>query len=180
MSWKEPDPMLFSNIPLMWKFLDLIVQDWKRDAARFQAKIDDSVTEDERSFNPCQAFLDLQPRYLYGLFSYTFFFTALERAYDQLYEQLNALNRDASLRVKHDKKPTGGSLVDKIKMIRNLSVAHMGSPRQRRIDVKAAAMWQPLAIGKAVNEPWNLVNYLLTLAKFYFYTNKDVCPKMQL
>jgi hypothetical protein len=98
--------MLFSNIALLWDILELVVQDWKREVTPVQAATGGATNENERvSLTTLQAFVNLQPCYLKCLFSYAMFFIALEGAYHEFHQELQALNRKPFLRIKHDKPP---------------------------------------------------------------------------
>lgn len=91
-----------------------------------------------------------------SIFSYAVFFIALEGAYDRFYEELNALNGNSFLRVSHDKRPKPTTYLEKVRMIRNISVAHIGSKKKRAANAAVAMMWQPMTLGKGVNESWDL------------------------
>jgi hypothetical protein len=67
-----PTPMLFSNIPLLWEILELVVKDWKQAITPMQTAIDNAFNEQERTFYSSQGFYTLQPYYLKCLFSYAF------------------------------------------------------------------------------------------------------------
>ncbi len=148
--------MLFSNIPLLWEILELIIRDWERETTPLQAVVNSSSGEHEKLFHTSKAFITLQPHYLKSVFSFAVFVIALEGAYDRFYEELNALNRKSFLRVSHDKKPKPTAYVEKVRMIRNISVAHIGSKKERATNAAAAMMWQPMTLGKGINESWDL------------------------
>lgn len=153
---RTPTPMLFSNIPLLWEILELVVHDWQREITPLQDSIDGASDENERLIHTVQAFAALQPHYLKCLFSYVLFFTALENAYDRFYEQLNALNRKSFLRVKHAKKPKPTAYIRKIRRIRNLSIAHVLSKEASAADSAAAIMWQPMTLDGKIGQAHDL------------------------
>jgi len=148
--------MLFSNIPLLWEILELVVHDWQREVTPLQDSIDGASDENERLAHTLRAFAALQPYYLKCLFSYALFFIALENAYDRFYEQLNALNCKPFLRVEHDKKPKPTAYIRKIRRIRNLSIAHMLSKKGSAIDSAAAMIWQPMTLDGKIGQAHDL------------------------
>ena len=134
----------------------MVVQDWKRESTPLQEAVDNSLTENEKLFHVVKAFGSLQPLYLKCLFSYTMFFIALEGAYHRFYEELNALNQKPFFKVLHNKKPKPTAYIEKVRMIRNISIAHIGSKNARAANSVAAMRWQPMTLGKKTNESWNL------------------------
>ncbi len=148
--------MLFSNIQMMREILELVVIDWERETTPLQTAIDNASSEGETLFHVSKAFNTLQPFFLKGIFSYAVFFVALEGAYDRFYEELNILNRKPFLRVLHDKKPKPTPYIEKVRRIRNISVAHIGSKKASPANAIAAMMWQPMTIRKKANESWDL------------------------
>lgn len=153
---RVPNPSLYSNIPMVWDFLELIVNDWKRQTATFQDAINDAQPEGEQVYHSSKAFIELQPYFLKCLFSYVMFFVALDNAYGLFYQELNQLNRKPFLRVSHDKPPKANIYIEKVRFIRNVSIVHLGSDKVRPIDALAAMMWQPLVWGKNQDEDWNI------------------------
>lgn len=162
-----PNPMLFGNISMLGKFLQMIVQDWKRDATSFQTQIDASTNGGEAMFIMSKAFLELQPLCLKCLFSYAFFFTSLEDAYLRFYAELNYLNRQ--LRVKHDSPPARGSFIEKVRTVRNYSIAHIGSNRKGVLNRHSAMSWQPMTLSKGTGEKWNLDDLTFGSMKWSVY-----------
>lgn len=144
--FRTPTPVLFSNIPLLWEILELVVQDWQREVSPMQAAVNSASNENKRLFHTLKAFTALQPHYFKCFFSYAMFFVALENTYDRFYEQLNALNRKPFLQVNHNKKPKPTLYITKIRKIRNLSIAHILSKKASAADSTAAAMWQPMTL----------------------------------
>ncbi|MFT3893604.1 MAG: hypothetical protein QM730_18400 [Anaerolineales bacterium] len=155
-SWKQPKPVLYTNIPMLWKILESVIQDWERAAEPFQNSIDSSKTENEKIYHVGRALLELPIYYFKCLFSYVTFFVALENAYDLFYEELNAINRMKVFRVQHHKKPQRNSYIEKVRAVRNISIAHIGSKEVSRIDAKAGMMWEPLMLTKKIDEAWDL------------------------
>ena len=145
---RTPTPMLFSDIPLLWTILDLVVQDWKREVTPLQAAIDNATNENEKRLRALQAFSNLQPYYLKCLFSFVMFFIALERAYKQFHKELDLLNRKPFFRFAHDREPTPTAYIEKVKKIRNISIEHILSTRYKitAINSAAAMMWQPMTL----------------------------------
>jgi len=150
-----PTPMLFSNIPLLWKILELVVKDWEQAVTPMQSAIDNASNGNERTLYSLQGFSTLQPHYFKCLFSYAFSFISLQHAYDQFYKELKDLSKP-SLRVKRIPKPKLTPYIYKVKMIRDISIAHMDSKKRKPIDVEAATMWQPMTLAKGISESWDL------------------------
>ena len=147
--------MLFSNIPLLWEILELIVKDWEQAVTPMQSAIDNASNENERTFYLLQGFRALQPHYFKCLFSYAFSFISLQHAYDQFYKELKDLSKP-SLKVKCIPKPKRTPYIRKVEMIRNISIAHMDSKKAKPIDVEAATMWQPMTLAKGTSKSWDL------------------------
>ena len=135
--------------------MESVIQDWERAAEPFQKSVNSSTTENEKIYHVGRAFLELPIYYFKCLFSYVTFFVALENAYDLFYEDLNAINRTHIFRVQHHKKPQRNSYIEKVRTVRNISIAHIGSKEVSRIDAKAGMMWQPLWLTKNKDEAWN-------------------------
>jgi hypothetical protein len=156
--WRKPKPALYSNIPMLWDILKSIEIDWKREAEPFQVCIDKSTSKNEQLFSVGKAFIGLQPHYLKCLFSYVMFFVSLENTYDLFYRELNTLNRKPVFNVKHNnKKPKRNNYIKKVRLIRNISIAHIGSSKINRIDSKAGMTWQPLSLAKSKDdEGWDI------------------------
>jgi hypothetical protein len=152
-----PDPSWFGNIRLLREFLGLVVRDWTREVVPYQNAVDSGATEDERLLRMAKAFLELQPYFLKCLFSYCVFFVSLQCAYEQFYSELNALNRETSLKVSHDSCPKTNEYIEKVRRIRNLSVAHPGSRREVNLANRSLSMqWQPMSLHKMFTESWDL------------------------
>jgi len=141
---------------MLWNILNLILEDWNREAQPFQSKIDASQDENEELYYIVRVFKELPPHYFKCLFSYVMFFIALNNAYDKLYTELNKLNRKPFLQIRHDKKPKFNKYLKKVKEVRNIAIAHIGSNKVRDIDSRAAMMWLPLALGKPIGESFDI------------------------
>lgn len=154
--WKQPQPALYTNISMLWKILESVIKDWELAAEPFQTNIDSSTTENEQIYHIGRALLELPTCYFKCLFSYVTFFVALENAYDLFYEELNAINRAQAFGIRHQKKPKRSSYIEKVKNVRNISIAHIGSKQVPRIDAKAGMMWESLSLTKSKDEAWNV------------------------
>ena len=154
-AWRKPRPQVVSNLPMMWQFLEMIQQDWRRGIEPAQANID-SAEETRRSALVGVAFLDLQPLFLKCLFSYTLFFRSLELAYEGIYADIDSIRRETELRVRQPKKPKPSAEIHKLREIRNRSIAHPGTTKGNHIDLVATASWQPMTLSKSLEEPWDL------------------------
>ena len=166
-----PNPILFSNIPLLWKFLELVVKDWEIAVAPIQKAINSALSEEEKDFYFLQGFYELQPHFLKCLFSYAFFFASLDNAYNKFYAELKGLS-NPSLGIKHIKNPTVPPYIYKVKKIRNISIAHMISKEKNPLDVEASTMWQPLTLERKINEERDLNKIIFGGFKVVSYDSK--------
>ncbi len=154
-----PLPELFSKFELLHYFLDEVLEDWKKASAPYQAKIDAVSGDSVFSLPAADAFLKLQPIFLKCLFSYAVFFFATDSAYNLFYSQLDRANKISGLKVKHKKPPRKSNTIRKLKNIRNLSIVHIGSPKETsEIDKLSAIAWQPMSWRRKSNETWNINN----------------------
>jgi len=154
-----PLPELFSKFELLHYFLDEILEDWKRASAPYQAKIDAVPGDSVFSLPAAEAFIKLQPIFLKCLFSYAMFFFATDAAYDLFYSQLNRANEIGRLKVKHKKPPRKSNTIKNLRKIRDLSIVHIGSPKETsEIDKLSAIAWQPMSWRRKSKETWNINN----------------------
>ncbi len=111
--------------------MDQIVQDWKEEVANCEAYL--AGGEDRLHAGPS---LDVTPiigiqqlgiRFIHCLFAYISFFRMLDNGYRHVYEELNGLNHTLGLHVEHRKPPNTTELTRKLKMVRDLSIAHWAS-----------------------------------------------------
>ena len=155
-----PRPPLFMNIRLLWQFLELVMSDWKRDAGIIQQQIDAATSDNEKLSFGLQALVPLQTRYLQCLFSYAFFFVALRDVYGLFYFDLNKLNHQTGLHVGHSKPPRPTAYIQKVELIRDLGIAHVGNPRDKSergaLDAWEAMLWQPMSWSPFESEQWQI------------------------
>ena len=154
--YRKPTPAFYNNISILLKILDLIVTDWELIAVPNQEIIDQSKSEIEAFQNVSKAFINLQSYYLKCLFSYALFFCSLKNVYDNFFRDLNEINNKSCFRVKRKKKPRESDYIKKVRNIRNLAIAHIGSKKTKLINSKAAMTWQPMVLGKKVNGKWDI------------------------
>jgi len=155
-NWRSPNPFLFSNIATLWDILQLVAQDWGREAMPYQANINNASSEGQRIYYLAKAFQELPTVYLKCIFSYVMFFVALEGAYDLFFAQLNKLNRLTFLGLEHARRPKRTDYIEKVRLVRNLSIAHIGSGKGSKITSKAAMMWEPVSLRKKEGEIWDI------------------------
>ncbi len=155
---RYPEPNLFTNIPLLWEILEIVVKDWRREIDPIQEQINNAKTEAEELYFVGHTFINLQTQYLKCIFSYIFFFTALEEAYDLFYCELNKLNKEPVFKVAHDKQPKRNDYIKKVRLVRNISIAHIGSRKTSKINSRAGMMWLPFSLGGKLGEKNNLDN----------------------
>lgn len=138
-----PHPNLFDNIPLLREVLVLIIYDWNRDTEPYQRAIDQVPAEDV--YHRLRAMVELRAAFAKCLFSYALFFEALCKAYGEFYSDLGNLNSQQGFRVKHAKSPHREPYLDKIKIIRNMGIAHPLDPKRdaNKLTAEAASFWHP-------------------------------------
>ena len=177
---KLPTPQLFHNIPMLHRILEEVVEDWLRAVEPYQRQVDDADDESAMIWASASGFMELQPVLLKCLFSYAFFFVSADNAYGHLYEDLNQANRVSGLKVKHDKPPKDTSFIEKIRVIRDISIAHFpGKPTKRRspLDVFAAMTWQPMGLSWSKGERPDLET--LTFGSGHFTGTDDEGQKIK-
>ena len=141
-----PTPQLLANLPMLHSFLEEVVEDWLRAVEPYQRQVDEADDDSAMIWAGVAGFMELQPLLLKCLFSYAFFFVSADNAYRRLYEDLNQANRILGLNVKHDKPPRDTPFIEKIRLIRDISIAHFpGKPTKKGsdLDIFAAMTWQP-------------------------------------
>ncbi len=145
-----PTPLLRTNIVMLHRILEEVVEDWLRAVEPYQRQVDDADDDSAMMIAGATGFGELQPLLLKCLFSYAFFFVAADNAYRRLYEDLNQANRISGLHVRHDKKPKDTPFIEKIRWIRNNAIAHLpgrASKKLSYLDAFAAMSWQPMSLG---------------------------------
>jgi len=136
--------------------MDLTVSDWFREVTPWQQRVDQAARESDRLSAALEGFSILQPYFLKTLFSYAVFFVSLEDVYFRFYADLNELNRKPFLCVRHRKPPTKTPYVKKVRLIRNVAIAHVASSNTNPATAIAAASWQPMSIDTQVGGMWDL------------------------
>lgn len=141
-----PTPQLFHNIPMLHRILEEVVEDWLRVVEPYQRQVDDADDDSARIFAAGTGFMELRPHFLKCLFSYIFFFVAADNAYAYFYKELNQANNASGRRLKRRDPPNKSPFVEKIRMVRNIAIAHFPSDRARPIDAFAAMDWQTMSM----------------------------------
>ena len=134
---------------MLHRILEEILEDWLRAVEPYQRQIDDADDNSAMHYAGLSGFVDLQPLLLKFLFSYAFFFVATDNAYEHLYAELNRANNVSGLNLKHDKPPTETPFVKKIRMIRNIAIAHFPAKPSKKVsalDAFAAMSWEPMSL----------------------------------
>ena len=141
-----PQPQLFTNIPMLHRILDAVLEDWLRAVEPWQSQIDEAEDQSKRLAATLYGFADLEPSLLKCLFSYAFFFVAVDDTYRYFYSQLNRVNGLSGLNMKHGKPPRQSPFVKKIGTIRDFAIAHFPSEKAQPIDASAAMTWEPMSL----------------------------------
>lgn len=141
-----PPPQLFTNIPTLHRILEEVLDDWLRVVEPYQRQLDDSDGDVTQEYAVLSAFLDLQPLLLKCLFSYAFFFVSADDAYAYFYSQLNRVNGPPGPKLRHRNPPKQSAFINKIRLIRNIAIAHFPSKKVAPIDAYAAMSWEPMSL----------------------------------
>ena len=64
-TWIVPTSVVFSNISTMRRFLDFVLEDWKKESAPFQKACDEATIESQMVAAVGRVFSDLRPRFQY-------------------------------------------------------------------------------------------------------------------
>lgn len=152
---RTPSPVYFANIPLLWQMLELTVGDWQRELRPYQECVD-AAPESAVLAEAMRGFAELQPYFLKTLFSYAVFVVSLEGAYKRFYSDLNGLNKVPSLRVSHGTPPQRTPFLNKVRLIRNVAIAHIGSHKVSAATSIAASSWQPMSLVTPIGSRPNL------------------------
>ena len=151
-----PTPELFTNIPMLHQILEEVVGDWLRAVEPYQSQVDDADSESMQLYAVLSLFAELPPVFLKCLFSYAFLFVATEGAYEVLYRGLNKANDLSGLRLRHRKPPKRTPFVCKMRMIRNIAIAHFPSDKPDAITAGAAMSWQTMGLSHKQGERPNV------------------------
>ena len=137
---------LLSNIPMLHLILEEVVEDWIRAVEPYQKEVDDADGDPAMIFAAGSGIMELRRKLLKCLFSYPFVVVATDNAYGHLYAELNRANNDLGLNIKHEKPPKDTPIIEKIRLIRDKSIAHFpGTPSNRvsQLEAYAAMSWDP-------------------------------------
>ena len=134
-----PNPFLLSDISMLHKFLDLVVEDWQRAVAPFQEKIDDAKNQNQKRYQILQSYMKVKPVFLKCLFSYLFFFRSLDLAYEKAYCELEDLHLGFPF-VLFGLKPKRTNYIQNIIKLRNIAITHLLSDREKNQANKLHAM----------------------------------------
>ncbi len=78
---------------------------------------------------------------------YIIFFFMLENGYNFVYSELNCLNRELGLQIKHNKPPERTDFIKGLWKIRNFTVAHWAGAEKKNISDSAAGRQWGYAFG---------------------------------
>ncbi len=120
-----PSPSSLGNIPFLRNILETIVKDWVDDCGVY-AKLWGKDRE-----HMLDIIDEIKPRFIQRLFSYITFFFMVENGYYLVYSQLNSLNNDLALKIKHGKPPKKAELIYRLRRVRNWSIAHWSDTEKR-------------------------------------------------
>ena len=136
---------------LHW-ILEEVVSDWLRAVKPYQMQVDGADSESTKLYAELVGFRELQPSLLKCLFSYAFFFVVAENAYERLYDELNVTNNLAGLRLQHGRRAKKTSFTLKIRMIRNIAIAHFPSEKPDAITAGSAMSWLTMSLSHKKGE----------------------------
>lgn len=134
-------PSFIGNFRILQQILNQIVQEWTDIADTRQATFGKLPDDPDCVRQHAAAVEDLKPRFIRALFSYLVFFCMVEDGYRKLQTDLNKLNAETNLCVKHDSLPTPCETIRDARAIRNRSVAHWADPGQGDLRKLAGRTW---------------------------------------
>ena len=113
-----PPPQVLQNIPTLHWILEQVVEDWLRAVEPYQVQIDKMGSNPDMLFtNILDGFSELQAPFLKCLFSYAFFFVAVDTAYTNLLRRLNRARDLFGLNLESPSAPSREPFVKKISTI---------------------------------------------------------------
>lgn len=157
-----PRSSLLHNIPLIWQFLDMIRQDWEHASSQYQEELDENP---ENIYFQLITLRELPPVFLKCLFSFAFFSVSLEKAYEALRTDLNKLNKESCFRIKPTPKPKKSPYLEKVRSIRNNTIAHLNSDRLDDLNAYYALMWD-VGWSTSQGENWHVDKINFKQSKF--------------
>lgn len=117
--------------------LEQVVQDWKETSKEFS-----SLNHARENTPVPESFAWLKPRLFKSLYSYVIFFFMLENGYYFVYSELNRVNNDLGLRIKHRRPPKRTEFINSLWKIRNFTIAHWASTEKNVVtDSVAGRQW---------------------------------------
>lgn len=144
-----PSPFLLAGISKLWRFLEMVNQDWQMASQAYQGELDQ---------NPGDVVLigrtkhELNDVFLKCMFSFVLLAVSLENAYSELNAEVDSLQQLCCPHLASPNKPPRTDYFDKVRSLRNLTIAHMNSTHMvHRIDKANAHFWDvdwPYAPGK--------------------------------
>lgn len=134
---RVPDPQVMENIPVVWDMLEQVIKDWQATSKEFS-----SLNLAKESFLDPETLAWLKPRMFKCLYSYVIFFFMLENGYHFVYSELNRVNNDLDLRIKHSKPPKRTEFINSLWKLRNFTIAHWaGTEKSAVADSIAGRQW---------------------------------------
>jgi len=153
-----PRHLIQNNISLLNQFLEIVLDDWKQVSFPVQREIDE-IGEKGSMFTGIEAFIKLEPHFLKCLFSYAFFFVSLEKCYKSIYSDLINICKNPKYRINHPKLPKRSSDLDKLNLVRNWSIAHIGEANSKnKEDIIGSMSWTPILLSKDNTSSFDYIN----------------------
>jgi hypothetical protein len=143
-----PEQQVMENIDVIWAMLEQVIQDWLT-ASRAYPSFAKVKERDKRAVLEFEAFRGFKPRIFQTLFSYIILFFMLENGYHFVYFELNRLNRELDLRIRHSKPPKRTALINALWKLRNYTVAHWAATEKQQISDSVAGRQWGYAFGLA-------------------------------
>jgi hypothetical protein len=123
-----PESQVMENLPVIWAILEQVVTDWQNISKEFSTL----HLAKENIMDP-ETLNWLRPRLFKCLYSYVIFFFMLENGYHFVYSELNHVNNDLDLRVKHNKPPKRTEFIISLWKLRNFTIAHWAGTEKSAI-----------------------------------------------
>lgn len=123
-----PNATVMVRLHQFLEILENIIGDWELTVSDYDSQINEQPNDEkDRAFS--YLYLKFETRYIQYLFSYITFFLSVEHGLQALYSELNRWNKKLNLNVKHGKPPKHPPLFEKLKLVRDTSVAHWADPK---------------------------------------------------
>lgn len=158
-TWIHPHGGLLSGLAQTNRICCNIIEEWVRGANEIRAQLVLIPNSDILYFRDNSAEIAFDDLLIKCTISYITMFLMLENGFKALYEELNKLNKDLELNVKHEKIPTRDGYIRQLWLIRNKSIAHWADTTNKDLDRQAGLYLGGYSLRKdddLVNAEWGI------------------------